>query len=73
MIRNCGADYTGAEYKMYGADDIEFYDTELNLVHKASFERYICNIGYYNGTFYCEEIENGIKTSTDMVNWVKQD
>ena len=71
MIRNCGADYTGAEYKMYGAD-IEFYDTELNLVHKASFERYIRNIGYYNGTYYCEEIENGIKTSTDMVNWTVQ-
>ena len=68
MIRNCASDYDGGAYKMYGAN-IEFYDTEFNLVHSAYFERYIRHIGYYDGTYYCEEIENGIKTSTDMVNW----
>ena len=70
IIRNSSLDYDGWAYKMYGFN-IDFYDTELNLVHQAYFERYIRNIGFYDGTYYCEEIENGIKVSTDMINWVK--
>ena len=72
MIRNSASDYNGWANKMYGSY-IEFYDTKFNLVHQAYFERYIRNIGYYNGTYYCEEIENGIKTSTDMVKMCIRD
>lgn len=71
VVRLAGSDYSAWSDKIGGT--LEIYNTDFELVNRATFDSYVNGLGYYKGVVYCGTKRSGTWKSTDMVNWTKSE
>ncbi len=69
VVRLAGSDYSAWSDKIGGT--LEIYNTDFELVNRATFDSYVNRIGYYDNVLYCSTKRSGTWKSADTVNWTK--